>query len=94
LANGLQIFASGVPIYRNGELVGGLGVAGDAPEQDEMMAFLGLNNAGLVLESGVGNAPTEIRADQLAPDGYRLRYVQCPQNPFTDSDDENVCEGK
>jgi hypothetical protein len=94
LANGLQIFASGVPIYRDGELVGGLGVAGDAPEQDEMMAFLGLNNAGLVLESGVGNAPTEIRADQLAPDGYRLRYVQCPQNPFTDSDDENVCEGK
>lgn len=94
LANGLQIFASGVPIYRHGELVGGLGVAGDAPEQDEMMAFLGLHNAGILLESGIGNAPVEIRADRLTPNGYRLRYVQCPQNPFTDSDDENVCRGK
>lgn len=94
LANGLQIFASGVPIYRHGELIGGLGVAGDAPEQDEMMAFLGLHNAGLLLESGIGNAPPAIRADRLTPDGYRLRYVQCPQNPFTDSDAENVCEDK
>lgn len=94
LANGLQIFASGVPIYRHGELIGGLGVAGDAPEQDEMMAFLGLHNAGVLLATGAGNAPTEIRADRLTPNGYRLRYVQCPQNPFTDSDDENVCEGK
>lgn len=94
LANGLQIFASGVPIYRYGELVGGLGVAGDAPEQDEMMAFLGLHNAGLLLETGVGNAPPEVRADRLTPYGYRLRYVQCPQNPFTDSEAENVCEDK
>ena len=94
LANGLQIFASGVPIYRHGELVGGLGVAGDAPEQDEMMAFLGLHNAGILLESGIANAPVEIRADRLTPNGYRLRYVQCPQNPFTDSNDENVCRGK
>jgi uncharacterized protein GlcG (DUF336 family) len=31
LSNGLQIFASSVPIYRGNELVGGIGVAGDAP---------------------------------------------------------------
>jgi len=93
LANGLQIFASGVPIYRGRELVGGLGVAGDAPEQDEMMAFLGLYEAGENLQSGLSNAPVDLRADQLSPDGYRLRYVQCPQNPFVNSDEENVCEG-
>lgn len=93
LANGLQIFASGVPVYRNGLLVGGLGVAGDAPEQDEMMAFLGLHDAGVLLGTGIGNAPPEQRADQLTPDGYRLRYVQCPQNPFVKSTEENVCEG-
>ena len=93
LANGLQIFASGVPIYRGRQLVGGLGVAGDAPEQDEMMAFLGLDEAGELLGSGLGNAPVDLRADQLSPDGYRLRFVQCPQNPFVSSDEENVCEG-
>ncbi|MGA1371220.1 MAG: hypothetical protein ACO3Z6_06440 [Pseudomonadales bacterium] len=93
LANGLQIFASGVPVYRNGLLIGGLGVAGDAPEQDEMMAFLGLDDAGKQLATGIGNAPPELRADRLSPDGFRLRYVQCPQNPFVNSSEENVCEG-
>jgi hypothetical protein len=30
----------------------------------------------------------------LAPAGNRLRYVNCPQAPFTDSAAEGVCEGK
>ncbi len=94
IANGLQIFASSVPIYRGGVLVGGLGVAGDGPEQDEMMAFLGLHEAGLELNAAVNNAPPEIRADRLTPMGTRLRYVLCPQRPFRDSDEERVCEGK
>jgi uncharacterized protein GlcG (DUF336 family) len=94
LANGLQIFASSVPVYRGNELVGGVGVAGDAPDQDEMMAFLGVHEAGLVLDSGIGNAPSEIRADRLQPKGTRLRYVQCPQSPFRDSDEQQVCAGK
>jgi hypothetical protein len=58
-----------------------------------MMAFLGLHDAGVLLGTGIGNAPPEQRADQLTPDGYRLRYVQCPQNPFVKSTEENVCEG-
>jgi hypothetical protein len=35
-----------------------------------------------------------MRADQLAPQGVHLRYVQCPQSPFLDSNADNVCDGK
>lgn len=93
-ANGLQIFPGSVPVYRDGLLVGGIGISGDGVDQDDMIAFLGLHNAGIELGNGIGNAPPERRADNLAPQGVRLRYVQCPQAPFIDSDDDNVCEGK
>ncbi|MBD8524329.1 GlcG/HbpS family heme-binding protein [Pseudomarimonas arenosa] len=94
LANGIQIFPGSVPIYRNGQLVGGIGVSGDGIDQDDMISFLGTHNAGLRLNSGIGNAPPEIRADQLEVRGSRLRYVQCPQSPFLNSDQQNVCGGK
>ena len=93
LANGLQIFPGSVPIYRGSTLVGGLGVSGDGVDQDDMIAFLGLHQAGEILGS-VNNAPAAMRADQLTPQGTRLRYVQCPQAPFIDSNEVNVCSGK
>ncbi len=89
-ANGLQIFPGSVPIYRGDTLVGAIGVSGDGVDQDDMIAFLGLHEAGV----GVGNAPKSRRADQLTPQGTRLRYVQCPQAPFINSDAQNVCAGK
>ena len=52
LANGLQIFPGSVPIYRGSTLVGGLGVSGDGVDQDDMIAFLGLHQAGEILGSG------------------------------------------
>jgi uncharacterized protein GlcG (DUF336 family) len=95
LQNGLQIFPGGVPIYRAGKLVGGIGVSGDGIDQDDMTAFLGVANASSRV--GVGNADTAIRADQLvvgpAP-AQRLRYVNCPFAPFLDTSDQNVCQGK
>jgi uncharacterized protein GlcG (DUF336 family) len=95
LGNGIQIFPGGVPIYRGQQLVGAIGISGDGIDQDDMTAFLGLHNASVRLTgSNLGNAPREIRADQLVPDNARLRYVQCPQAPFIGSDDQNVCEGK
>jgi uncharacterized protein GlcG (DUF336 family) len=93
-ANGLQIFPGSVPIYRGDELVGGIGVSGDGVDQDDMIAFLGLHNAALAVGGGLGNAPPARRADTLTPKGTRLRYVQCPQAPFRDSNEDNVCEGK
>lgn len=94
LGNGLQIFPGSVPIYRGGVLVGGIGVSGDGIDQDDMVAFMGLHNAGQALSGAIGNAPSERRADTLTPQGVRLRYVQCPQAPFIDSTDDNVCGGK
>jgi uncharacterized protein GlcG (DUF336 family) len=38
LDNGLQIHAGGVPIYRDGVLVGAIGVSGDGIEEDELVA--------------------------------------------------------
>jgi len=96
LENGIQIFPGSVPIYRGDQLIGGLGVSGDGIDQDDMISFLGLHNAGLRVGS-IGNAPKAIRADNVVVDlgdaQVRLRYVNCPFAPFLDTDDQNVCEG-
>lgn len=93
LANGSQIFPGSVPIYRGDTLVGGIGVSGDGIDQDDMIAFLGVHDASLQLGT-INNAPPHMRADRLTPRGTRLRYVQCPQAPFLDSSEQNVCAGK
>ncbi len=93
LANGTQIFPGSVPIYRGTQLVGAIGVSGDGVDQDDMIAFLGLHRAGNAL-GGFGNAPNQMRADTLTPQGIRLRYINCPVTPFIDNDEQNVCEGK
>jgi uncharacterized protein GlcG (DUF336 family) len=94
LANGLQIFPGGVPIYRGDTLVGAVGVSGDGIDQDDMISFLGLYNAGVALNTGIHNAPPAIRADQLRVGGVYLQYVNCPVAPFLNSTAENVCAGK
>jgi uncharacterized protein GlcG (DUF336 family) len=93
LANGLQIFPGSVPIYRGNTLVGGIGVSGDGVDQDDMVAFLGLHEAGQILGT-IQNAPSAMRADKLEPQGTRLRYVQCPQSPYINSSAAQVCDGK
>ena len=99
VANGFQIFPGSVPIYRGNTLIGGIGVSGDGVDQDDMISFLGLHEAGLALGGAINNAPPEIRADQLSPQGTRLRYIQCPQSPFLeggsfDASEQRPCEGK
>jgi uncharacterized protein GlcG (DUF336 family) len=93
LANGTQIFPGSVPIYRGTTLVGAVGVSGDGVDQDDMIAFLSVHEAGKNL-GGFGNADKLMRADILTPQGVRLRYVNCPITPFIDSDEQNVCESK
>ena len=97
LQNGIQIFAGGVPVYRGNTLIGAIGVSGDGIDQDDMIAFLGLNNAAAVLGT-IGNAPAAIRADTLVISlgggrTARLRYISCPFAPFIGSDAQNVCQG-
>lgn len=93
IRNGIQIFPGSVPIYRDDTLVGGIGVSGDGIEQDDMISFLGVHNTGETLGT-VNNAPKEIRADTIGIPGFdvKLRYVQCPQKPFLDSDEQQACE--
>ena len=96
IANGIQIFPGASPLYRNGVLVGGVGVSGDGIDQDDMISFLGgANNGGARAGNGLGNAPKDIRADKVIPPGTntRLRYVNCPFAPFLDTSTQNVCEG-
>lgn len=94
LANGLQIFPGGVPVYRGDKLVGAIGVSGDGVDQDDMIAFLGVDDASIMPGVSIANAPSSRRADTMSPQGVRLRYVQCPQGPFLDSDDQRPCAGK
>ncbi|MDB5694021.1 MAG: hypothetical protein JWO81_3084 [Alphaproteobacteria bacterium] len=96
IANGIQIFPGSVPIYRGATLVGGIGVSGDGIDQDDMISFLGLYNAG-ARTGTIANADPAIRADQIVVPvgaGVRLRYVNCPFAPFIGSSEQNVCQGK
>jgi hypothetical protein len=92
LSNGLQLFPGGVPIYRGERLIGGIGVSGDGVDQDDMVAFLGVATANLG-NNGPQNAPLDRRADQLEPKGSRLRYVNCPQSPYLNSNEQEPCRG-
>jgi hypothetical protein len=87
LADGMQIFSGGVPIYRGDILVGGIGVSGDGIQQDSLVAFLGLEDGPITLN----NAPAHIRADQLSAGGVLLRYTNCPPSPFLNSNQQNAC---
>jgi len=87
LADGLQIFSGGFPIYRGGELVGGIGVSGDGIQQDSMIGFLGIQNG----PSTLNNPPVQLRVDQFAPQGIHFRYVNCPAAPFLTTDIQNPC---
>lgn len=103
LRNGIQIFPGSVPLYRGTTLIGALGVSGDGIDQDDMVAFYGASRQGLDTAGhtalGDGeygfNAPKEIRSDTipLSVDGLTLRYVSCPEAPFSGDNDQNVCEG-
>ncbi len=95
IRNGITLFGGGFPLYRGNQLVGAIGVSGDGTDQSDLIGFLAISNAGAALGTGIGNAPPAIRADNLLPQGTgtRLRYVNCPQTPFTDSTAQNVCSG-
>jgi len=91
--NGTQIFPGGFPIYRGSTLVGAIGVSGDGVDQDDLVGFLGTHNAGVLLGTGIGNAPGAIRSSNVAVPGGNLRYAGCPVAPFLDSSTSDACSG-
>jgi uncharacterized protein GlcG (DUF336 family) len=72
LANGAQIFAGSVPLYKNGVLAGAIGISGDGIDQDDIIAAAGA--------AGFTPAPS-IRADQFIIRGARLPFVKFPRSP-------------
>lgn len=72
LPNGLTIFPGGFPLYRDGELVGAIGVSGDGVDQDDIIAASGCANF-LPLD--------RIRADNYLYRGVRLPYAKFPRDP-------------
>lgn len=70
--SGIVFFPGSAGLYRNGALVGGLGVSGDGVDEDDYVTNGG--TAGF-------EAPTTIRADQVTDQGVRLPYFKFPRNP-------------
>lgn len=70
--SGIVFFPGSVGLYRNGALVGGLGVSGDGVDQDDFVTSNGATGF---------EAPTQIRADQVLINGVRLPYLKFPANP-------------
>jgi len=70
--SGIVFFPGSAGLYRNGTLVGGLGVSGDGVDEDDYVTSGGT----LGFE-----APANIRADQILIDGVRLPYFKFPRNP-------------
>jgi uncharacterized protein GlcG (DUF336 family) len=70
--SGVVFFPGAVGLFKNGTLVGGLGISGDGVDQDDYVTAGG----------SVGfEAPTAIRADQIFINGVRLPYFKFPRNP-------------
>ena len=72
LPNGVQIFPGSVPLYKNGVLVGAIGISGDGVDQDDLIGAAGANGF---------SPPAGIRADQVFVRGVRLPFLKFPRSP-------------
>jgi uncharacterized protein GlcG (DUF336 family) len=72
LPNGIQIFPGSAPLFKNGVLVGAIGISGDGVDQDDLMA--GAGSEGYA-------PPAAIRSDQVFVRGVRLPYLKFPRSP-------------
>ncbi len=82
--SGVVFFPGSLPLYRNGALVGGLGVSGDGVDEDDFVTAGAIDVAcGLGGPCGVPDfqAPANIQADQVVIDNVRLPYLKFPRNP-------------
>src|SRR5579859_7833045 len=70
--SGIVFFPGSAGLYKNGVLVGGLGVSGDGVDQDDFVTSAGTTGF---------EAPDAIRADQILIEGVRLPYFKFPRNP-------------
>jgi uncharacterized protein GlcG (DUF336 family) len=71
LPNGITIFAGGFPLYRNGVIVGAIGVSGDGIDQDDIIAASG---------AALFPAAAGVRSDAHFEGGVRLPYAKFPRD--------------
>jgi uncharacterized protein GlcG (DUF336 family) len=72
LPNGIQIFPGSIPLYKNGVLVGAIGISGDGVDQDDYIGAAGGN--------GYSPIPA-IRSDHVFVRGVRLPFLNFPRSP-------------
>ncbi len=72
LPNGITIFPGSFPLFKNGQLAGGIGISGDGVDQDNLIGFAG--TAGF-------EVPVGIRSDTVFVRGVRLPYAVVPRHP-------------
>jgi uncharacterized protein GlcG (DUF336 family) len=72
LPNGITIFPGGFPLYRNGVLIGAIGISGDGVDQDDIVGASGTHDF---------LAPMSIRSDEFFFRGTRLPYAKFPRDP-------------
>jgi uncharacterized protein GlcG (DUF336 family) len=72
LPNGITIFPGAFGLYRNGVLIGAIGISGDGVDQDDIVAASGTHDF---------LAPLSITADQFFFRGARLPYAKFPRDP-------------
>jgi len=70
--SGIVFFPGSAGLYKNGVLIGGLGVSGDGVDQDDFVTNAGTKGF---------EAPDAIRADQVLIENVRLPYFKFPRNP-------------
>ena len=70
--NGITIFPGGFPLYRNGQMIGAIGISGDGVDQDDIVGASGTHDF---------LAPDAIRSDQFFFRGARLPYAKFPRDP-------------
>lgn len=68
--NGITIFPGGFPLYRNGVLIGAIGVSGDGIEQDDIVGAAGTRDF---------LPPAGSRADDMVYERARLPYAKFPR---------------
>ncbi len=78
--SGIIFFPGSAALYRNGVLIGGIGVSGDGVEQDDLVTTLGIQRAEAILGFQM-EPPANIRCDNYSYQGVHLPYAKFPQNP-------------
>ena len=81
--NGIVFFPGSTPLFKNGTMVGGLGVSGDGVDQDD---FDTANAAANYLPD-----PSK-RADQIQINNVRLPYFKFPRNPTLLGENRNPAQ--